>query len=247
MASQHLAGKVNICLCTRTGKVVPISSSDPVENGVYASGPILIDATGDQLQEIRSLEGIETLPGAHNAQNSAAAYLVCKSVGVPHDDIVAAIATYPGLPHRQQLAAVIDGVRYVNDSKATNPEAAAKALSSYDEIYWIAGGRAKEGPLDVIHPFLPHVKRAYLIGEAADHLAAQLADRIDVELCGDLAMATARAAADAAGRDAVILLSPACASFDQFSSFEERGRAFCRLAAAQPGTLRDVRHDGEAA
>ena len=231
----------------RTGKVVPISSSDPVENGVYASGPILIDATGDQPQEIRSLEGIETLPGAHNAQNAAAAYLVCKSVGMPHDNIVAAMATYPGLPHRQQLAAVIDGVRYVNDSKATNPEAAAKALSSYDEIYWIAGGRAKEGPLDVIHPFLPHVKRAYLIGEAADHLAAQLADRIDVELCGDLALATARAAADAAGRDAVILLSPACASFDQFSSFEERGRAFCRLAAAQPGTLRDVRHNGEAA
>ena len=96
--------------------------------------------------------------------------------------------TYPGLPHRQQLAAVIDGVRYVNDSKATNPEAAAKALSSYNEIYWIAGGRAKEGPLDVIHPFLPHVKRAYLIGESADHLAAQLADRIDVELCGDLAL-----------------------------------------------------------
>ena len=232
---------------TRTGKVVPISSSDPVENGVYASGLILIDSTGDQPQEIRSLEGIETLPGAHNAQNAAAAYLVCKSVGVPNDDIVAAIATYPGLPHRQQLAAVIDGVRYVNDSKATNPEAAAKALSSYDEIYWIAGGRAKQGSLDVIYPFLPHVKRAYLIGEAADHLAAQLADRIDVELCGDLALATARAAADAAGRDAVILLSPACASFDQFSSFEERGRAFCRLAAAQPGTLRDVRHDGEAA
>ena len=90
------------------------------------------------------------MPGAHNAQNAAAAYLVCRSVGAPHDDIVSAMETYPGLPHRQQLAAVIDGVRYVNDSKATNPEAAAKALSSYNEIYWIAGGRAKEGPLDVI-------------------------------------------------------------------------------------------------
>ena len=232
---------------SRTGKVVPISSSRQVENGVYASGPILIDTTGETPQQIRSLEGIETLPGAHNAQNAAAAYLVCRSVGAPHDDIVSAMETYPGLPHRQQLAAVIDGVRYVNDSKATNPEAAAKALSSYNEIYWIAGGRAKEGPLDVIHPFLPHVKRAYLIGESADHLAGQLADRIDVELCGDLAKATARAAEDAAGHDAVILLSPACASFDQFASFEERGRAFCRIAAAQPGTQRDVRHNGEAA
>ena len=178
--------------------MVPISSSRQVEYGVYASGPILIDTTGDTPQQIRSLEGIETLPGAHNAQNAAAAYLVCRSVGAPHDDIVAAMEPYPGLPHRQQRAAVIDGVRYVNDSKATNPEAAAKALSSYNEIYWIAGGRAKEGPLDVIHPFLPHVKRAYLIGEAADHLAGQLADRIDVELCGDLAKATARAAEDAA-------------------------------------------------
>ena len=230
----------------RSGKVVPISFADAMDGGVYASGTNLIDATGDTPRQVCSLDGINTLLGAHNAQNAAAAYYVCRSVGVPCENIAAWMATYPGLPHRQQLAAVIDGVRYVNDSKATNPEAAAKALSSYDEIYWIAGGRAKGGTLDAIHPFLQHVQRAYLIGEAADHLAAQLVDHIEVELCGDLERATTRAAEDAAGCEAVVLLSPACASFDQFANFEERGRAFCRIAAAQPGTRRDVRHDGKA-
>ncbi len=229
-----------------SGEVVPISSADATEGGIYASGPDLIDATGNTPQQVCSLEDINTLPGAHNGQNAAAAYLVCKSVGVRCDDIAACMATYPGLPHRQQLAAVVDGVRYVNDSKATNPEAAAKALSSYVEIYWIAGGLAKEGPLDALHPFLPNVKRAYLIGEAADRLAAQLFDHIDVELCGDLETAMRRAGQDAAGREAVVLLSPACASFDQFASFEERGRAFCRLAAAQTVTRHDVRHDEKA-
>ena len=229
-----------------SGRVVPISSADAVDGGVYASGPDLIDATGDTPQQVCSLEGVDTLPGAHNGQNAAAAYLVCKSVGVSYDDIAAYMVTYPGLPHRQQLAAVIDGVSYINDSKATNPEAAAKALSSYVDIYWIAGGRAKEGPLDAIHPFLSHVKRAYLIGEAAEHLAAQLVDYIDVELCGDLETATTRAAEDAAGRKAVVLLSPACASFDQFASFEERGQAFCRIAMAQSGNRNDLRHDGKA-
>ena len=130
--------------------------------------------------------------------------------------------------------AVIDGVRYVNDSKATNPEAAAKALSSYNDIYWIAGGRAKEGGLEVLHPYLPRVRRAFLIGEAAERLAGHFVGHIDTEICGDLETAVAAAAVAADGKKAVVLLSPACALFDQFASFERRGEAFlslCRPAA----------------
>ena len=149
--------------------------------------------------------------------------------------------------HGSLKSAVIDGVRYVNDSKATNPEAAAKALSSYDEIFWIAGGRAKEGTLEPLYPFLANVRHAFLIGEAADRLAGELEGRVTFEACGDLEHAMAAASKAAAGRNAVVLLSPACASFDQFSSFEERGRRFCRLAAALPGGDRYVRYDGEAA
>jgi UDP-N-acetylmuramoylalanine--D-glutamate ligase len=227
--------------------MVPISSENPVDGGVYASGPILIDATGRTAETVRSLEGIETLPGAHNAQNAAAAYAAARAIGIPAAAIAAALESYPGLPHRQQLAAVIDGVRYVNDSKATNPEAAAKALSSYHDIYWIAGGRAKEGTLEVLYPFLPSVRRAYLIGEAADRLGGELEGRVEIEYCGDLDSALEAASQAATGHEAVVLLSPACASFDQFASFEERGQVFCRLAAELPGGLRDIRCDGEAA
>ena len=143
------------------------------------------------------------------------------------------------------MAAVIDGVQYVNDSKATNPEAAAKALSSYDDIYWIAGGRAKEGGLEALHPYLPRVRRAFLIGEAAERLAGQLVGHVDTEICGDLDTAVAAAAVAADGKKAVVLLSPACASFDQFASFERRGEAFCRFAAKRSGHARDIRCDGE--
>jgi UDP-N-acetylmuramoylalanine--D-glutamate ligase len=225
--------------------MVPISSKNPVDNGVYASGPILIDATGRSAETVCSLEGIETLPGAHNAQNAAAAYAAARAIGIPAAAIAAAFASYPGLPHRQQLVAVIDGVRYVNDSKATNPEAAAKALSSYHNIYWIAGGRAKEGTLEVLYPFLSNVRRTYLIGEAADHLGGELEGRVEIEYCSDLGRALEAASQAATGHEAVVLLSPACASFDQFASFEERGQVFCRLAAELPGDLRDIRCDGE--
>tara|TARA_B100000676_G_scaffold141280_1_gene139907 strand:+ start:1828 stop:3231 length:1404 start_codon:yes stop_codon:yes gene_type:complete len=230
----------------RSSGVMPISAERAVPGGVYADGPILTDARDGAPRRVRSLDGIETLPGVHNAQNAAAAYAAARAIGVPSDVIAAALESYPGLPHRQQLVAVIDGVRYVNDSKATNPEAAAKALSSYDDIYWIAGGRAKEGGLEVLHPYLPRVRRAFLIGEAAERLAGQLSGHIDTEICGDLETAVAAAAGAVDSKKAVVLLSPACASFDQFASFERRGEAFCRFAAQRPGQARDIRCDGEA-
>jgi UDP-N-acetylmuramoylalanine--D-glutamate ligase len=229
------------------GAVIPISADRAVDGGVYACGPVLYDNTTGREHEVRSLAGIETLPGTHNAQNAAAAFAALQALGIESSAIAAALETYPGLPHRQQLAAVIDGVKYVNDSKATNPEAAAKALSSYDDILWIAGGRGKEGSLAPLYPYLPRVRRAYLIGEAAGTMALELKGRVATQACGNLENALDAASRDASGTEAVVLLSPACASFDQFSSFEERGRVFCRLAAALPGGRRDVRYAGEAA
>ena len=231
----------------RSSGVVPVSGAGAIAGGVYAEGPILVDANDGAPIEVRALDGIETLPGVHNAQNAAAAYAAARAVGVPSQVIAAALETYPGLPHRQQLSAVIDGVRYVNDSKATNPEAAAKALSSYEDIYWIAGGRAKEGGLEALHPYLSRVRRVFLIGEAAERLADQLAGHVEIEICGDLERAVEAAATAANGGDAVVLLSPACASFDQFASFERRGEAFCRFVARRSGNVRDIRCDGEAA
>ncbi len=141
-----------------------------------------------------------------------------------------------------------EGVRYVNDSKATNPEAAARALACYDAIYWIAGGRAKEGGLAAIESYLTHIRCAFLIGEAAEQMAEALEGRVETEFCGDLATAVGRArevAADVEG--AVVLLSPACASFDQFPNFEARGDRFRDLAAALPGVHDDVGQGGRAA
>ena len=231
----------------RASGVMPISAEREVKCGVYAHGSVLVDTTSNAPRVVRSLAGIETLRGSHNAQNAAAAYAAARAVGVSSKDVADALETYPGLPHRQQLVAVIDGVRYVNDSKATNPEAAAKALSSYEEIYWIAGGRAKEGGLEELYPYLPRVRRAFLIGEAAECLANQLLGRTETEICGDLEQAVDAAGQAAAGKDAVVLLSPACASFDQFISFEQRGEMFSRLAADRPGGQRDIRYGGEAA
>jgi UDP-N-acetylmuramoylalanine--D-glutamate ligase len=153
-------------------------------------------------------------------------------MGLDHAAIAAALATYPGLPHRQELIAWIGDIRYVNDSKATNGEAAARALACYDDIYWIAGGLPKEGGLDATTPWLSRVRRAYLMGEAEEAFAARLEGTVPVRRCGTLAKALEAAHRDAqndAVAGAVVLLSPACASFDQWKSFEARGDGFRAL------------------
>lgn len=224
-------------------RVVGISAERPVPGGVYVVDGLLYDDMGGEGREILSLSGIETLPGTHNYQNAAAAYAAARAICLKSSTISAGIQGYPGLSHRQELVAVIDGVRYINDSKATNAEAAARALACYEEIYWIAGGRAKEGGLSALEPCLPHIRRAFLIGEAAGTMAAELHGRIDTDISGDLEHAV-RDARDAALRDGldspVVLLSPACASFDQFKDFEARGTEFRRLVAALPGGSRRV-------
>jgi len=186
------------------------------------------------------LRGLSRLPGQHNWQNVAAAYAAVRALGVSRADAVAGIASFRGLAHRQELVATVAGLRYVNDSKATNADAAGKALACYDTIYWIAGGIAKEGGIASLARFFPRVRHAYLIGQAAPVFAATLDGKVPCTLSGTLgaAVAAARAAAERDGaRDAVVLLSPACASFDQFADFEARGDAFRTLVLAMPGAM----------
>ncbi|HUF87323.1 MAG TPA: UDP-N-acetylmuramoyl-L-alanine--D-glutamate ligase [Thermohalobaculum sp.] len=170
------------------------------------------------------------LRGAHNHQNAAAAYAACRALGLAPRQIEPALIDFPGLAHRMEPVGSARGVSFVNDSKATNADAAEKALLAFENIRWIAGGRPKEGGIAPLRPLFPRIARAYLIGEAEAAFAATLAD-VPHARCGTLERAVAAAWAEARPGD-VILLSPACASFDQFASFEARGDAFRALASA---------------
>ena len=222
-------------------RLIRISAEGPVAGGVYVVDGRLIDHLDSAPVAIMDLRPVPTLPGRHNWQNAAAAYAACRTAGVAAADIAAAIATYPGLPHRQELVASEPGLRFVNDSKATNADAAAKALGCYERIYWIAGGLPKAGGIASLAPFFPRIAGAFLIGQAGGEFARTLEGRVPFTRSGDLAsavkQATAAARRDGAadGRqegaaDAVVLLSPACASYDQFTSYEARGDAFRALA-----------------
>lgn len=168
-----------------------------------------------------------SLPGRHNAQNAAFAYAAARAVGVAHEAAVEGLMTFPGLAHRMETVGQLRQVRFVNDSKATNADAARQALSSYDRVFWIAGGRAKAGGIDDLAELFDRVMHAFLIGEAAGPFAARLGETPHT-ISGDMetAVAQAYAAASATGRDEVVLLSPAAASFDQYPDFEVRGEAF---------------------
>jgi UDP-N-acetylmuramoylalanine--D-glutamate ligase len=213
----------------REDHVVPISAGRVFARGVYALGDRVYDALDCASHPAVDLAQAPTLPGRHNAQNAAAALAAVRLLGVSARAAAEAICTFPGLPHRQELVAQINGIRFVNDSKATNAEAAIQALTCYDSIRWIAGGRAKEGGLAAALGARDRIAKAYLIGEAQERFAGELDGHVHFERCGDLQTATAMAARDAweAGRAGeVVLLSPAAASFDQFSSYEARGNAF---------------------
>jgi UDP-N-acetylmuramoylalanine--D-glutamate ligase len=172
-----------------------------------------------------------TLAGPHNAQNAAAAIATCRILGLTPDEIVGGLRTYCGLPHRTERVREKDGVAFVNDSKATNPTATAPALASFERIRWICGGQAKTDNLDECAPHFGHVRTAYTIGEAADLFERLLKPHMSVKNCGKLDAAVREAAADAQAGDTV-LLSPACASFDQFRDFEDRGDTFRKLVGA---------------
>jgi len=170
------------------------------------------------------LRGIAGLPGAHNHQNACAAFAVCRTLGLGPKGIEEALHSYPGLPHRSQVIAVKDGVTFVNDSKATNVDSAAKALQAFKSVRWICGGLQKEGGLDAVLPHLGAVAKAYVIGREADAFARQLTG-CDAVAYGTMAAAVSAAMADAQDGD-VVLLAPAAASFDQYDNFEQRGDDF---------------------
>jgi UDP-N-acetylmuramoylalanine--D-glutamate ligase len=226
-----------------------IAVGAPVQTGVWASDGVLVEMEGGHEAARADLAGIGALRGAHNWQNAAAAYALARSQGVDAPTIQKGLKSFAGLAHRMEQVARAGSVLFVNDSKATNADAAGKALGSFDDIFWIVGGRAKEGGLAGLEPFYPKIARAYLIGEAADDFAAQLGDAVSHVTCETLERAVAEAAADAArsaAREPVVLLSPACASFDQFDNFAKRGDAFRELVMRLDGAT-SVTQQGRAA
>ncbi|MEX0969130.1 MAG: UDP-N-acetylmuramoyl-L-alanine--D-glutamate ligase [Paracoccaceae bacterium] len=173
------------------------------------------------------LRGFVGLAGAHNQQNAAAAYAACRALGLGPRQIEPALASFTALPHRCQFLGEVNGVRVINDSKATNADSTAYALAAFKNIRWIAGGQAKAGGIASLAPHFGNVAKAYLIGDAQIDFATTLGEHPN-ECCETLANAVAKALAEAAPGD-VLLLSPACASFDQFTSFEDRGAQFAAL------------------
>jgi UDP-N-acetylmuramoylalanine--D-glutamate ligase len=217
-------------------KTVPVSCLKSFEGGVTVTADGVLF---DQKSKIIDLKTCAGLKGRHNWQNAAVAYGVCVAAGVPALHIKKGMHSFPGLMHRQSLAAVIGGVSYINDSKATNDQAAAVALSTYDPVYWIAGGRPKEGGYRDCEKQLKHVRHAFLIGEAEAALAKWLEQKkVPFTRAGTLERALAAAHALAQKeklKDAAVLLSPACASWDQFKSFEHRGEAFTEMVKKLKG------------
>lgn len=175
--------------------------------------------------DLREMSG---LPGAHNHQNACAAYAAARAIGIAPKVVEAAFATFAGLPHRSQTIAEAGGVRYVNDSKATNVDSAAKALAAFHNIRWICGGLEKEGGLEALNAASGHVRKAYVIGREAAQFAMQLS--VEAQVCTTMAAAVA-AAMDEAEPGDVVLLAPAAASFDQYDSFERRGEDFAAQVA----------------
>jgi UDP-N-acetylmuramoylalanine--D-glutamate ligase len=223
----------------RAGRpVIRISKRLPLTDGYFADGSNLMEAVHGRYSRVAFLEGIGSLRGQHNAQNALAAVASCLRVGLSLGEIQAGLESFPGLAHRMEQVGRKDHVLFVNDSKATNADAAAPALSSFSRIYWIAGGLPKEGGIEPLRGFFPRIAKAYLIGEAAPAFSATLGEAVPYEISGTLAAAVEHAARDAAndtGGEAVVLLSPACASFDQFKNFEVRGEAFRQAATAIDG------------
>jgi UDP-N-acetylmuramoylalanine--D-glutamate ligase len=218
-------------------RVTRISVISRVVGGVFVADGQLIDDTRRSAETVMDLREVPLLPGRHNWQNAAAAYAAARALGLARADIVAGIASFPGLAHRQETVATLAGVRFINDSKATNADAAATALACYDHVYWIAGGVPKTGGIASLKPYFPRIRRAFLIGDAAEDFAATLGNDVphEIDRTLDRAVAAAFAAAQADGHEPVVLLSPACASFDQFGDFEARGEAFRALVKALPG------------
>jgi UDP-N-acetylmuramoylalanine--D-glutamate ligase len=232
------------------GHIRRISTVETVDHGVWVADGVLHEMDGGKEVATASIADIATLRGTHNWQNAAAAWALVRAFGIAPDVIKTGLASFPGLAHRMEIIGSIAtpgaSILFVNDSKATNADAAAKALAAYDDIYWIAGGLAKAGGLAGLETYYPKIARAYLVGAAAEDFSRQLGKAVAHVKSGTLEAAVAQAAKDAAkdGRaNPVVLLSPACASFDQYRNFEIRGDAFRAAVTALPGMV--ARGEGE--
>jgi UDP-N-acetylmuramoylalanine--D-glutamate ligase len=226
-----------------------VSAQSRGGQGWYAIADTLIARapwTGP-LGAFANLAGIGSLRGRHNVQNALAASAAAMHLGLAPAQIAAALASFAGLPHRLEEVGKVGSTLFINDSKATNANSTATALAAFaGDVFWILGGRPKQGGITSLAPFFPRISKAFLIGEASDDFAATLKGKVALQCCGTLDVAVA-AAADAAARlsrgEATVLLSPACASYDQFRNFEVRGDAFRALVAALPGVVM-VKNDG---
>lgn len=217
-------------------RMIPISLKKEIPGGVYVKDNILFDHTDEGAVEIGPVTDIPSLPGAHNQENLCAAYVVCRQFGLIAADILAHAKTYPGLPHRQNIVRVINGVAYINDSKGTNAEATSRAIACYRNIYLIAGGRAKQGGLNGLEPLLDRINHVFLIGESMEDFATWLKHNgVEHTKSHSLDVAVLEAHNKAQvdrgqpGGAGTVLLSPACASWDQFNNFEHRGEVFTTL------------------
>jgi len=233
----YVSSKARLFEMQHAGRTRILATDDPVARSVWLKLRAQDNVEGLLARTIKDLDrktligrqaDWPTLKGPHNAQNVVVAIAIAEALGLEPSAIARALSTYPGLPHRMERVATKAGVVFVNDSKATNPTAAAPALAAFDHIRWILGGRAKTDSLDECSPYFDHVVSAYTIGEAAGLFEELLSPHMPVKNCGKLDVAVREAAADAKPGDTV-LLSPACASFDQFRDFEERGEQFRAL------------------
>ena len=223
----------------RAGKhVVRVSVLRALQDGIYLDGEQIMVAEKGAAHAVALLGGIGSLRGRHNAQNAACAIATALALGIDARTIQEGLWSFPGLAHRMEQLGKIGNVLFVNDSKATNADSAAQALVCFENIFWIAGGKPKTGGITSLKKFFPRIRKTFLIGEASDEFAATLEGKVAYEKVVTLDRAVAAAAREAAASglpDPVVLLSPACASFDQYRNFEVRGDAFRSLVRALPG------------
>jgi UDP-N-acetylmuramoylalanine--D-glutamate ligase len=220
--------------------VVRLSVKRSLAEGIVVDHDTIFEVREGERGAIASIGNIGSLRGLHNAQNAAAAAAAVLALGVSPEVLQRGLRSFPGLAHRMEQVGRQGATLFVNDSKGTNADATAKALASFGEIFWIAGGKPKSGGIVSLEQFFPRIRKAYLIGEAAQDFAATLEGKVAYEISETLEVAVPHAAADSAASgltEPVVLLSPACASFDQYRNFEIRGTRFRDLVTALPGVL----------
>jgi UDP-N-acetylmuramoylalanine--D-glutamate ligase len=220
--------------------VVRVSVRRPLSDGIYVERGEILQAAGGAVRRIAGISGIGSLRGLHNAQNAACAAATVLQLGLSEAAVERGLRSFPGLAHRMEQVGRKGRVLFVNDSKATNADSAAQALACFADIFWIAGGRAKTGGIAALSGFFPRIRKAYLIGEAAPEFARTLEGKAAYEIAGTLDRAVVTAARDAQEsnvKEPVVLLSPACASFDQYPNFEVRGSVFRELVLQLGGVV----------